>query len=342
MAVYYGSPTSIGAGDGTAWQDAMDLNALINSPFLQAGDEIWALGDNNVFGTGGRYDNISLHLSLSLYGGFEGTETSPGQRNVNIDTNNGVFFQNPSYLNGRGQYIALMVGAGHQCLIDGFLIQNGQGTPEGGGMHVAHNSNITVENVVFQTNYADKGGGAFLIECNAFFKNVIFLGNNAIDGGGIFMEGCDVTLVNVLFTDNSASQQGGAIFMINCHNVTIVNNTIAGNSASVTQSNGIYCDNSNLTINNSILFSDFLTSANGSNVVANNSLPPLMLPGSNNLPVGTDPEYVGSGTPSAYKLRSTSPCIDAGDAGFVFVNTDLEGNPRILGNNVDMGAFECF
>ena len=43
-----------------------------------------------------------------------------------------------------------------------------------------------------------------------------------------------------------------------------------------------------------------------------------------------------------YNLLSISPCKDAGDPNYVpGVNeTDLDGNPRIMGNRIDMGAYE--
>ena len=40
------------------------------------------------------------------------------------------------------------------------------------------------------------------------------------------------------------------------------------------------------------------------------------------------------------RLSPGSPCIDAGNNSAVTVITDLDGNPRIVGIAVDMGAFE--
>jgi len=43
-----------------------------------------------------------------------------------------------------------------------------------------------------------------------------------------------------------------------------------------------------------------------------------------------------------YHLLPTSPCIDAGDPNFVAEpnETDLDGNPRVIGDYIDMGAYE--
>jgi hypothetical protein len=41
-----------------------------------------------------------------------------------------------------------------------------------------------------------------------------------------------------------------------------------------------------------------------------------------------------------YHLQSNSPCINSGNNAYVSVTNDLDGNPRIVGGTVDMGAYE--
>jgi hypothetical protein len=41
------------------------------------------------------------------------------------------------------------------------------------------------------------------------------------------------------------------------------------------------------------------------------------------------------------RLSTGSPCIDVGDNSVVLVATDLDGNPRIIHDIVDMGAYEA-
>jgi len=43
---------------------------------------------------------------------------------------------------------------------------------------------------------------------------------------------------------------------------------------------------------------------------------------------------------SNFQLQAGSPCINAGHNNHVFTINDLEGNPRIVGGVVDMGAYE--
>jgi len=52
------------------------------------------------------------------------------------------------------------------------------------------------------------------------------------------------------------------------------------------------------------------------------------------------PLFVDTNGWSNLRLQPGSPCINAGNNGYVTSITDLDGHPRILGGTVDMGAYE--
>ena len=61
----------------------------------------------------------------------------------------------------------------------------------------------------------------------------------------------------------------------------------------------------------------------------------------------SDPQFVmpitatvAPTTTGNYRLQANSPAINAGDNSAVKVTTDLDGNPRISGGIVDLGAYE--
>ena len=55
--------------------------------------------------------------------------------------------------------------------------------------------------------------------------------------------------------------------------------------------------------------------------------------------IGEDPLFVDAATAN-YRLTQSSPCIDAGDNTTVEGYRDLDGNDRIAGSAVDIGAYE--
>ena len=60
--------------------------------------------------------------------------------------------------------------------------------------------------------------------------------------------------------------------------------------------------------------------------------------------LNTIPGFMGSGE-FPYSLGDNSPCIDMGSpdtSGFMLPETDLAGNPRVMNNRIDMGAYEWF
>lgn len=55
--------------------------------------------------------------------------------------------------------------------------------------------------------------------------------------------------------------------------------------------------------------------------------------------ISADPKFVAAAL-GDYRLRHSSPCLDAGDNGYAVGATDLAGNDRIQNSTIEMGAYE--
>ncbi len=206
-----------------------------------------------------------------------------------------------------------------------------QASSNGGGF--AGNGNLT--NCLFVSNTAAmSGGGVGVLNMTSplvpFLYGCVLSNNQAlIDGGGSYRG----FLENCLLVGNSAAYGGGSFFgyVFNC--------TVVSNSA--TSVGGGDCASS---VTNSVLFGN--TAPAGANY--SNSLDPFFflsysctwpLPDGGIVNVTNDPCFIDAANGN-FRLQSNSPCINSGRNTYVTAATDLDGNPRIVGGTVDMGAYE--
>ncbi len=172
------------------------------------------------------------------------------------------------------------------------------------------------------------GGGAYYCTLN----NCVLTGNESgYRGGGA----CACTLNNCTLTGNWAFDEGGG-----AAGCTLNNCTLTGNSTGHL-SPGIGGGAAGCTLNNCILY--FNPSTWGSNYDSTCTLnycctTPLPASGIGNF--DADPLFVDTNEWSNLHLQSDSPCINAGDNIYAPAGSDLDGNPRIVGGTVDMGAYE--
>jgi hypothetical protein len=238
----------------------------------------------------------------------------------------------------------------------------------GGGM-LNEDSSPTVTNCTFTTNVVDfegfAGGGMDNFFGSPTVTDCIFIGNAAPEGGGMYNEEfSDPTVTNCTFSGNTAIDYGGGMAnAFNC-NPTVTNCTFSGNTSDFT-GGGMDNYTSSPTITNSIFWGNSATDE-GDQIYNDPFDSPLSKPvigycniqgglpagsiGSGGGNIDIDPNFVDTngldGIPGTedddLRLQDDSPCINAGDntAVPVDVETDLDGNPRIVGGVVDMGAYE--
>ena len=197
----------------------------------------------------------------------------------------------------------------------------------GAGIHNCHESSPILTNCTFSGNLGWIGGGMLNSDSNATLTNCIFSTNMAdLSGGGIENWGSSITLTNCAFTSNSG--HGGAL---------ACNSWRQESPSNIDVTNCILWDGGDEIWNNdnsviSIAYSDV---QNG-------------WPGEGN--IDADPCFVDPGCwdtnevwiDGDYHLLTSSPCIDAGDPNYIAGpnETDLDGRPRVIGDRIDMGAYE--
>ena len=233
-----------------------------------------------------------------------------------------------------------------------------------GGALYNYRSSPRIIGCIFRDNHAGcnmgAGGAIYNFESNAEIVDSIFSGNTTGGcysyGAGIFNESSDPIITNCIFAGNTASgsctARGGAVY--NKSSSPIITNcsfslNLALNADGNSRGGGIYNDAASATvITNTILWGD--TARFGNEIFNENSsicrvtycdidqdltesdtvhdnireAPLFIDPADGDLHLGT-----GSG------------CIDAGTNDALWLlGTDFEGDPRIVNDNVDIGADE--
>jgi len=229
----------------------------------------------------------------------------------------------------------------------------------GGGMYNLESS-PTLTGVTFADNQADHfGGGMYNSGGSPTLVDVTFIGNRAAtDGAGLYNWQSRPTVTNAVFSGNQAGSSGGGMANANGSIPTLTNVTFSGNRAHEGAGGGMHNLDSSPTLVNCIVWGN-AAPASPQMHNAGTSMPNLTYSliqggyaGEGN--IDADPLFVNPvsadqapTTAGDYRPRFGSPAIDAGTNDAVTVDTDLDGNPRIVdgtddGNAiVDMGAYEC-
>ena len=236
-----------------------------------------------------------------------------------------------------------IAGGAEASTLDNCTISFNSAGGYGGGLHSATLNNCTVQSnttpawaggvsdavlnncLLIGNSAGGSGGGAY----DSFLQNCWLMGNSAISSGG----GASFSSVaNCLVTTNWAGRGGGAAYG------SLKNSTFAGNVATNT-GGGVYDSD----MNNCIVYyntapgtPDFEPSCTGcyTNAHCCTTTP---LAGPNNFT--NAPLFVNLAVGN-YRLQSNSPCINAGRNGAAGSGLDLDGNARIAGGTVDVGAYE--
>src|SRR5262245_56711953 len=228
-------------------------------------------------------------------------------------------------INGGGVYCESSSAVVSNCLLQGNSASYNGGGASGG----------TLRNCTLIANTANGGGGA----SEGTLQNCTLAGNSAALGGGVYQS----VLNNCTVAGNTASWGGGAC-------LGVLNNcTLTGNSA-LSQGGGVigvticgdsFCQKIKVTLNNCVVYHNTAPlAANFSDQFAifmSSCTTPLPTNGIGN--ITNAPLFVDAAAGNL-RLQSNSPCINAGRNASAPAGLDLDGNLRIAGGTVDIGAYE--
>ena len=263
----YVTPTGAGTKDGSSWANALDdLQTAFDRS--AANETVWIASGTyypttNPFATGDPRDNaLFVDVPLTIYGGFNGTETSLDQRdlqsNITVlsgDINgddSGSGFGESLQLSGNEEntfHVLVLHNISGTTTIDGIHFRggnaNGTGNPilndlfynrdNAGGLLANNCQSLLLSNLVFESHFGGSGGGAIGVESitSLVMDHITVQRNIGTAGGGMFANSSSIELSHSKFLENRALNSGGAIWSSNSLNYSIDKCIFEGNVSTV-------------------------------------------------------------------------------------------------------------
>lgn len=288
-----------------------------------------------------------------------------------VTLNRNAVNRNRSYDEGGGVGASVVQYSNYDAstmTVTGNAFKENSAVGEGGGFVFSQNgsgsnSMTFVGNIVSGNLSRGNGGGgcvrqaapgSMLVEGNRVTGNTSQGGN----AGGLLLEGPTITVRNNSIAENgaqSSARSGAGLWVRPTSRLDLINNTITANDA--TGDGGglrLVLDGTSEIVNafNNIIF-DNVAGGSGDDVYISGSgartefahnnasgLAGVWHVFANNSDLA--PSFA-DGPNGDYHLTADSPCLNMGTNGVPGMpSVDLDGDPRIAGGTVDMGAFEFF
>ena len=197
-------------------QAAGTLSGLLNSSDILDGDTVYISQ-----GTYALDASLSLNKTLTIYGGFSGSEqTLDDRRNSNA----------PVILSGQDTRQVLTISA--NATLDSLTFTQGKSTGNGGAVIITKGS-PALTNCAITDSTASFGGGIAVTAGSPVLTNCTVTNNNASTGGGCYVNSskATLTLINCTLSGNQAKNEGAGIYhqssTLKLMNCTVVNNVNA-------------------------------------------------------------------------------------------------------------------
>ncbi|WP_298883998.1 choice-of-anchor Q domain-containing protein [uncultured Polaribacter sp.] len=255
-AQIYVDKDATGTADGSSWANAFtDLKTALSN--VKNGSNIWVADGVYSPGTNKTDAFILNKANVTIYGGFNGTETQLSQRDFNQfktilsgdvnndDTGVAYFGVNRSDNN----YTVVRVES-NLCTVDGVTITAGHADGSGGSLTnqgsaiFINRDSFTIRNTKITKNVVSGSGVVRMLDRQGFLKveNSIFEENFGNGGVNIYTRALggnlEVSIINSLFTNNTLEAASGSgdkgLFWFRqdvfaTQNITIINSTFANN-----------------------------------------------------------------------------------------------------------------
>jgi hypothetical protein len=248
--------------------------------------------------------------------------------------------------------------------VENSTISNNEATDDGGGFYISYGTVTIQKSTIGDNEAADNGGGIYNYGTNLMIQTSTIDNNSTVDydGGGIYSAGGYIDIRTSTLSNNTAGRNGGGIYNntnnAQLSNLLIKNNSNGGiysiaymNAVNLTVIDNIYMMSTSgySYFNNSILWggvtsyylwyfqsnNTIVKGGNGTwNIQGNFDVRSFNADGSDIFadPTGATPDYT---------LKVCAIAVNAGDNwntnGY---SKDLNGNKRIVGAVVDLGAYE--
>jgi len=332
-----------------------DSNAIIEGFTIMNGDWISSESGSGIYCNNSSPVIRGNHIAYNWDGGIECIHGAATIENNTIRYNEkGGITSYYATTTIRSNVITSNIGDGIFCrdepceIVDNVITYNWG--DHATGIELRDESHSLIKNNFISNNHkwVGYGGGIDIDDSDALVVNNVITHNMAKFGAGIFVDGCSPVIESNMICNNQAgspsgSSKGGGIHIYDNRpwSVTLINNTICGNTADA--GGGICIDEGDHVITNTTIWGN--SASSGEQIYDGEGLGLFSFcnveggwPGSENL--DSDPLFVDISS-GDYHLLYTSPCRDAGLNSAVTQPNDFEGDSRMVGT-VDIGADEFY
>ena len=348
-------------GDGLSWATAFDnLQSGLEAAETLNGDadagndidQIWIaegtylptaqLEDDDV-----RSASFSLVDSVTLSGGFAGTEMSVGERDLTATNHETILSGDLGGMDDDSDnaYTVVYCGEGVEATVDGVSVVHGRADGTGGsecperrdGGAIYSRGLLTLTHSVFSDNSSSGAGGAIHSAGGelAIIQST-FSDNTTDGGGGAVYCSKDLLVTQSAFLDNQASGGGGGISCVG--SMTLMDTTVSGNSGS--RGGGVYAHGP-LSVSDSTISGNL--AAFGGGVLGDDTVTIVNSTFSDNSATSTHPSYGGGAVFSSGTLMITDSILQNNSAwnhggGIYGTGTLTVTNCTLAGNSATYGS----